>query len=332
MSESEALRRREAVRHDELARLERMVEIRLLEDRIKELFGQGLVSGTTHTAQGQEAVSVGVAASTRPSDSVCCTYRGHAHALALGLTPEAVLGEVLGRSIGCMRGLGGSMHLSDPDVGLMPTMAIVGAGIPIAVGAALSAATTGTDSVAVALFGDGATNIGAFHEGLNLAAVWQLPVVFICENNLYGEYSPLATTTPVSDLAVRATSYAMANEIVDGQDLTAVETAVGRAVERARAGDGPTFLEAKTYRYSGHSRSDKALYRPEGELEAWQARDPITLYAGLLEQRGTLGEKGLDEVVERQRARLADVEKAVLESPLAPVAAMFANVVTPARR
>ncbi len=328
----DALRRREAVREDRLARLERMIEIRLLEDRIKDLFGQGLVSGTTHTAQGQEAVAVGIAAQTRPDDAVCCTYRGHAIALALGLTPDTVLGEVLGRSIGCMQGLGGSMHLSDPDVGLLPTMAIVGAGIPIAVGAALSFATRGTDSVALAVFGDGATNIGAFHEGLNLASVWKLPAVFVCENNLYGEYSPLATTTPVQDLAVRATSYAMASEIVDGQDLEAVGGAVGRAVARARAGEGPTFLEAKTYRYSGHSRSDKALYRPEGELEHWQERDPIRLYAAELSESGELGGTTLDELFERQAAVLDEVQERVVASPPAGAAQMFANVLVPTSR
>jgi TPP-dependent pyruvate/acetoin dehydrogenase alpha subunit len=326
---SPALRRREEVRRSKTARLERMVEIRLIEDRIKELFGQGLVSGTTHTAQGQEAVSLGIASQTLPTDAVCCTYRGHALALALGLTPDAVLGEILGRSIGCMHGLGGSMHLSDPDVGLLPTMAIVGAGIPIAAGAALSFATTGRDSVAVSVFGDGATNIGAFHEGLNLAAVWHLPAVFVCENNLYGEYSALRSTTPVQDLAVRAASYAMPSEIVDGQDLEAVEAAVGRAVARARAGEGPTFLEAKTYRYSGHSRSDKALYRPEGELERWQARDPIQLYAEKLTASGELGEKGLEEIVERQAALLEELQERVLASPVAEPALMFAHVLVP---
>jgi TPP-dependent pyruvate/acetoin dehydrogenase alpha subunit len=326
---SPQVRRRLEVRDEPVARLERMIEIRLLEDRIKDLFAQGLVSGTTHTAQGQEAVAVGIAATTLPSDALCCTYRGHALALALGMLPETVLGEVLGRSIGCVYGLGGSMHLSDPEVGLLPTMAIVGAGIPVAVGAALTFASTGSDSVALSVFGDGATNIGAFHEGLNLAAVWKLPVVFVCENNLYGEYSPLASTTPVADLVVRASSYDMPAEIVDGQDLDAVSDAVGRAVARARAGGGPTFLEAKTYRYSGHSRSDKATYRPEGELERWQSRDPIQLYAAKLAESAGLPAGGVDELFARQRQLLDDVQQRVLDSPVADLPLMFQHVLVP---
>ncbi|HWM35174.1 MAG TPA: thiamine pyrophosphate-dependent dehydrogenase E1 component subunit alpha [Pseudolysinimonas sp.] len=262
---------------DPLGRYRRMVEIRLTEDIIKDLFASGLVAGTTHTCQGQEAVAVGVASVLRPTDMVCCTYRGHGHALALGMPPVAVLGEILGREIGCVGGLGGSMHLSDRDIGLMPTMAIIGAGIPIAAGVAWAAQLRGRDDVGVSLFGDGASNIGAFHEALNIAALWKLPAVFICENNLYGEYSPLAATTSVTDIAVRGTAYGMRSQIVDGQDLEAVMAAVGDAVGHARAGEGPTLIEMKTYRFAGHSRSDLATYRPEGELEAWLARDPIVI-------------------------------------------------------
>ena len=226
-SDNEQVQRRLELKSSRLSRLERMMEIRLVEDRIQDLFARGLISGTTHTSQGQEAVSVGLGVATRPTDVVCCTYRGHGVALALGIKPEAVLGEVLGRQIGCMGGLGGSMHLSDPDVGLLPTFAIVGAGTPIAVGAALTFATTQSDGVAVSVFGDGATNIGGFHEGLNLAAVWNLPAIFICENNLYGEYSPIASTTAVTDITTRALSYGMNAEAVDGQDLDAVEATSG---------------------------------------------------------------------------------------------------------
>ena len=178
---------------DPILRWDRMLEIRNLEDRIKDLFAEGLVHGTTHTCQGQEAVSIGIAMSLRPTDQVCCTYRGHGAALALGMTVDSVLGEIMGRTIGAIGGVGGSMHLSEPTIGLLPTSAIVGAGIPIAVGAALSAQVLGEDRCAVSIFGDGASNIGAFHEGLNLAAIWKLPVVFICENNTYGEYSRLHT-------------------------------------------------------------------------------------------------------------------------------------------
>jgi acetoin:2,6-dichlorophenolindophenol oxidoreductase subunit alpha len=317
-----------------VSRLERMMEIRLVEDRIQELFAQGLIPGTTHTSQGQEAVAVGLAAATLPTDVVSCTYRGHGVALggggvwsgAVGILPSAVLGEVLGREIGCMGGLGGSMHLSDPGVGLLPTFAIVGAGLPIAVGAALSFATTGRDGVAVSVFGDGATNIGAFHEALNLAKVWNLPVVFVCENNLYGEYSPIATTTAVTEIAARARAFDMTSDVVDGQDVDAVYDVVASAVARARAGDGPTLVEAKTYRYVGHSRSDQATYRPAGELEAWQARDPVELFAAKLVEDGALSAGELDEVRLHQRRRIDDAQEEVLASPAGSVPQMFAHV------
>lgn len=323
--------RRHELNENRLARLERMMEIRLVEDRIQDLFAQGLVNGTTHTSQGQEAVAIGLAAATRATDIVCCTYRGHGHALALGMAPEVVLGEVLGRAIGCMGGVGGSMHLSDPDVGLLPTFAIVGAGTPVAVGAALQFATKKTDGVALSVFGDGATNIGAFHEGLNLAAVWKLPVVFVCENNLYGEYSPLSSTTAVENIVVRAVSYAMASETVDGQDVDAVEDSIGRAVARARSGGGPTLIEAKTYRYAGHSRSDKAPYRKEGELEEWLARDPIELFAQKLIASGELNQATLDEIRLRQIQLIDLAQEQVLASPLSSIPHMFKNVLSPSK-
>lgn len=324
--EETSLGRRRALGSSRLARLERMLEIRLLEDKVLEIFGEGLIPGTTHTCQGQEAVSVGVALAARPADVVACTYRGHGMALALGVTREAVLGEIMGRQVGCMGGLGGSMHLSDPDVGLLPTCAIVGAGIPIATGAALTAQVLGNDSVAISVFGDGATNIGAFHEGLNLAAIWRLPVVFVCENNQYGEYSRIDRTTPVQDLAARAGSYDMPSEIVDGQDVDAVEAAVTRAVARARLGDGPSFVEAKTYRYAGHSRSDKAAYRPPGELEAWQQRDPIALFAAKLEGEGTLGDLGLEQLRAEQGRQLEASIRHVMDSPRPTATQMFSHV------
>jgi acetoin:2,6-dichlorophenolindophenol oxidoreductase subunit alpha len=306
---------------DPIARLTRMIEIREFEGRVKALFLEGTVAGTTHLCEGQEAVAVGLAAVLRPTDPVTCTYRGHGVALALGCTPVAVLGEIMGRTVGMLGGVGGSMHLCDPSVGLLPTFAIVGAGIPVAAGAALSAQVQGRDDVAVAVFGDGATNIGAFHETLNLAATWRLPVVFVVENNLYGEYTPIARTTPVADLADRAASYAMPAEIVDGQVLDEVAVAVGRAVDRARDGGGPTLLEMKTYRYSGHSRSDTGPYRPEGELEAWAERDPITLYAR--ELPGSLDLDALRaEVVTRIEETVAEVKAA----PEPSVEAMFRHV------
>jgi pyruvate dehydrogenase E1 component alpha subunit len=310
-----AIRRRAALRSDRVALLERMIEIRLVEDKVLELFGAGHIAGTTHTSQGQEAVAAGIADAIPPTDIVMCTYRGHGLALALGVTPAAVLGEILGRTTGCMGGLGGSMHLSDPAVGLLPTSAIVGAGLPIAAGAALAAQVLGKDRVAIAVFGDGAANIGAFHEALNLASVWRLPVVFVCENNLYGEYTRINITTSVTDLAERAASYAMPGQVVDGQDVDAVRGSVEAAATRARRGDGPTFIEAKTYRYSGHSRSDAAAYRPEGELAEWLARDPITLFTRRLAAEGLLTESQVNSIWEHQRAIVDREVERVLAAP-----------------
>ncbi len=329
---SEALERRRALKESRLERLRRMVEIRLVEDRIIESFGEGLIAGSTHTCQGQEAVSVAIAAVLQPTDTVACTYRGHGMALALGMTREALLGEVFGRRIGCMGGLGGSMHLSDPTVGLLPTFAIVGAGVPIGVGAALAAQVKGSGNISVSVFGDGATNIGAFHEGLNLAAIWSLPTVFICENNLYGEYSPLAKTTPVTDIAVRAASYGMEGAIVDGQNLDALEEVIGAAAVRAREGGGPTLIEAKTYRYAGHSRSDKGAYRPSGELEAWLQRDPITLYARKLVEEGSADQGTLDAMREETGRQLDESIETVLASPVPDPSAMLANITAGRKR
>jgi TPP-dependent pyruvate/acetoin dehydrogenase alpha subunit len=318
---------RRAALADPIEQLDRMYEIRIFEDRIKELFGQGLIHGTTHTCQGQEAVSIALALAARPTDHVCCTYRGHGHALALGMTPASVMGEITGRVSGAVGGVGGSMHLSDRSVGLMPTSAIVGAGIPIAAGAALTAQVLGRDDCAIAVFGDGATNIGAFHEGLNLASIWRLPVVFVCENNVYGEYSRIDLTTPIEHLADRAASYGMPAEIVDGQLVGVVEDAMRRAIERARQGDGPTLIECKTYRYSGHSRADAATYRPAGELDAWLARDPIVLHQQLLIREGTIGEADVAHIESRVRARIEECIEQTMATEPAGVAAMFSNVI-----
>jgi len=221
------------------------------------------------------------------------------------------------------------MHLSERSVGLLPTSAIVGAGIPIAAGAALTAQVRGEDNCAIAVFGDGATNIGAFHEGLNLAAIWQLPVVFVCENNSYGEYSRIDLTTPITDLAVRAASYAIPSEIVDGQDVDSVISAVASALERARSGGGPAFLECKTYRYSGHSRADQATYRPAGELDEWLARDPLELYRNQLIAEGTLDAAKAEALRSSIVQRIEDCVERVMASEPAGVAAMFEHVYAP---
>jgi len=269
-----------------------MLLIRCFEDKVQQLFLQGLVPGTTHLCQGQEAVAVGAVRALAPDDYLTITYRGHGQALARGVDPEAAFAELMGRTTGLCKGRGGSMHLTDFSRGLIGAFAIVGAGLPVAVGAALSAKLRGTTQVAMTFFGDGATNIGTFHEALNMASVWKAPVVFVCENNLYGEYSPIRTTTPLDDLAQRASAYAMPGVVVDGNDVDAVYAAATRAIARARAGEGPTLLECKTYRYSGHSRTDPAKYRQPGELEAWKARDPITRLGQRLASEGVLSVAG----------------------------------------
>jgi len=308
--------RRSALHDSRTAVYERMVEIRRLEERIQTLFTEGHVRGSTHLCIGQEAVSTGLASVTPSTDWVTCTYRGHGMALALGTTPEAVLGEILGRGTGCAGGVGGSMHLVDVAAGLMPTSAIVGAGLPIACGIAMAAKLNGTGRVALTVFGDGSTNIGAFHESLNLAAIWKLPVVFVCENNLYGEYTRIELSTPLEDLAERAASYAMPSEIVDGQDHDVVAAAVTRALDRARAGDGPTLLEMKTYRYSGHSRSDPATYRPAGELDLWKQRDPLAIFRARLIEEGELTSAEADAIDTRVAAAVeAAADHAIAADP-----------------
>jgi acetoin:2,6-dichlorophenolindophenol oxidoreductase subunit alpha len=270
----------------QLELLRSMIEIRLFEDECHRMFAQGLVRGSTHLGQGQEAVSVGACAALRDGDTMTCTYRGHAATLAMGAPLDRAFAEILGKAGGLCEGKGGSMHLTDVSRGALGSFAIVGAHLPIAVGAAFAARYRRTGAVSVCFFGDGAANIGAFHESLNLASIWKLPAIFVCENNLYGEYSPIATTTPIERLADRADAYAMAKARVDGNDVTAMHAAAAGAAERARAGGGPTLIEAMTYRQKGHSRSDPAAYRPEGELEHWLARDPIALHERALQAAG----------------------------------------------
>jgi pyruvate dehydrogenase E1 component alpha subunit len=292
--------------HRRLHWYRQMALIRAFEDKVQQLFMTGRIEGTTHLCQGQEAVSVGAVGAMAPGDVQTNTYRGHGEALALGMDPEVAFAEMMGRATGGSKGLGGSMHLIDTAGGNIGANAIVGAGLPIAVGAAMAFRLRSEPHVALTFVGDGATNIGTFHESLNMAAVWQAPVVFIVANNLYGEYSPVRMTTPIDDLARRADPYGMPGVIVDGQDVEAVHAATAEAIARARAGDGPSLLEMKTYRYRGHSRSDPAKYRPEGELEAWKARDPILVLGTRLAEAGLLG---VDE-----QAALAEQMKTAIDA------------------
>jgi len=317
---------RRAALSDPVARFERMVEIRDFEERVNGLFAAGSIHGTTHHCMGQEALDIGLAVALRPSDVVTTTYRGHGVALALGMEPDTVLAEIMGKEAGCTGGVGGSMHLCDMTVGLLPTFAIVGAGLPVAAGAALAFQCRGEDRVAVAVFGDGATNIGAFHETMNLAVAWNLPIVFLLDNNVYAEYSRINLTTPIEDLHLRAASYAMPSVVVDGMDVTAVEAVLLEAVARARAGGGPTLVEAKTYRFAGHSRADTGPYRPAGEVEAWQKRDPLLVTRQALLAAGLADDAELDRVDATVRARLAETVERVSSWPEPATAAMFENV------
>jgi len=270
-----------------LAMYRTQVEIREAEQRAFDLFLQNLVKGTSHLSLGQEAVAAGFAAAMRPGDLSFCTYRGHAHTLARGVPIVKVLGELMQRDIGLMRGKGGSMHLTSVEHGVMGSYAIIGAHLPIACGAAWRAQYKGQKDVSVCFFGDGTTNIGAFHEALNFAAVWKLPVVFVCENNLYMEYTPIGDVTAVPHPAAdRAASYGLPRIIVDGNDADVVYRTALAAYDKARAGDGPSLIECLTYRHSGHSRADPAKYRPEGELDKWKERDPIKIYRKRLKQFG----------------------------------------------
>jgi len=263
------------------------VVIREAETRAFDLFLQNLVKGTSHLSLGQEAVAAGFAVAMRPGDLTFCTYRGHAHTLARGVPVVQVLGELMGRDNGLMRGKGGSMHLTSEEHGVMGSYAIIGAHMPIACGAAWRAQYRGDKDVSVCFFGDGTTNIGAFHEALNFAVIWKLPVVFVCENNLYMEYTPIKDVTAVEHPAAdRAAAYGLERVIVDGQDADEVYRAAQKAYETARAGAGPSLIECMTYRYSGHSRADPAKYRPEGELDRWKKRDPIIIYRERMKQFG----------------------------------------------
>ncbi len=268
-----------------------MAVIRATEKAAHDAFLAGLVKGTTHLAAGHEAVAVGASAALRPDDYVFATYRGHHHAMARGATPEECLAELMSKATGVCKAKGGSMHLTKASAGMLGSYAIVGAHLPLAAGAAWSARLRGSGQVAVAFFGDGATNIGAFHEALNLAAVWSLPALFVCENNLYMEYTPIGEVTAVSNPAAdRAGGYGLPAEIIDGNDVVVVRDAVARAAERARSGRGPTVLEAKTYRHFGHSRTDPGSYRPEDEVRQWLSRDPLDIARARLEALGVPAE------------------------------------------
>src|SRR5438270_2124913 len=261
--------------------------LRQAEQRAYDLFLQNLVKGTSHLSLGQEAIAAGFACAMKKGGLSFCTYRGHAHTLARGVPVEQVLGELMQRDNGLMRGKGGSMHLTSAEHGVRGSYAIIGAHLPIACGAAWRAQYKGDKDVSVCFFGDGTCNIGAFHEALNFAAVWKLPVIFGCENNLYMEYTPIRDVTAVEHPAAdRAAAYGLPRIVIDGNDADVVYRTARDAYEKARAGGGPALIECMTCRCSGHSRADPAKYRPEGELEKWKERDPLKIYRARLAQFG----------------------------------------------
>jgi acetoin:2,6-dichlorophenolindophenol oxidoreductase subunit alpha len=281
-----------------------MVELRDFEQRAYDLFMENLIKGTSHLALGQEAIAAGFAVAMRKDDYTFCTYRGHGHTLARGASMAAAMGELLGRANGMLHGKGGSMHLTDVTHGAMGSYAIVGAHLPIAAGAAWSAQVRKSGQVAVCFFGDGTTNIGAFHEALNLAVIWKLPVVFVCENNRYMEYTPIESVTAVKNPAAdRAPAYGLESILVDGNDADVMYETASRTIARARSGEGPSLVEALTYRHGGHSRGDPASYRPKEEVREWMNRDPIKQYRERLKSTG-VGEEALRKIDDDARRKV----------------------------
>ena len=273
-----------------LALYKDMVFIRRFLEKVDGLYRQGQIHGPVHLGLGQEAIAVGAASALRPDDYSIGTYRGHAHALARGTSPEAVLRELLGRQGGLCGGKGGSMHITSVKDGYYGSYAIVGAHLPVACGLAWASRIKRTEQVTLCFFGDGTVNIGAFHEAVNLAAIWRLPVIFICENNQYMEYTPISTMIPVARPAAdRASAYGLRSILIDGNDVAAVRSTIAEAVDRARNGEGPSLIEADTYRLKGHSALDPAAYRPAEEVASWKAKDP------LLRQYAALREAGVAE-------------------------------------
>ncbi len=292
-----------------------MLTIRFFEEKVFELYGQNLVPGTIHLYAGEEAVAVGVCANLRKDDYITSTHRGHGHCIAKGARLDKTMSEILGRRTGYCKGKGGSMHIADFNIGMLGATAVVGAGIPIAAGAGLSIKLRGTDQVVACFFGDGASNQGTFHEAINLAAVWSLPVVFVCENNLYAMGTRQSRVMLIENIADRAKAYGIPGIAVNGNDVLAVSESARKAVERARQGKGPALIECKTYRHKGHSRFDPAAYRPKQEVDAWLKKDPIAIFQTRLLDMGILSEASVEQLVHECRKAVDDATKFALKSP-----------------
>jgi acetoin:2,6-dichlorophenolindophenol oxidoreductase subunit alpha len=308
----------------------RMLLIREAEKSCGALFAEGAIPGFIHLSDGQEAVSVGVMASLRPDDTIASTHRGHGHALAKGLSLDGFFRELMGKADGACKGRGGSMHVADLSVGMLGANGIVGAGSPIAVGAAFADKYRKKGQVAVTFFGDGATNIGAFHEAANMACALKLPVVFACENNEYGEFTPRSKTMAITDIVDRAAGYGMPGVIVDGMDVIAVHEAATEAVARARRGEGPSLIEAKTYRfYNHHGIQNLGLkYRPDAEVDEWKARDPIFRFEERLIENGTATSEQIEAIWAELRADIDTAIKFADDSPLPDPSQVMVDVYT----
>lgn len=301
-----------------LSAFEQMLTIRAFEERAEQLFYQSEVRGSVHLGIGQEAVAVGARAALRAGDLVAPTYRGHAYALAWGMPVLAAFGELFGRAIGSNRGRGGSKHFADLDRGVLPGNAIVAASLPIACGTAFAARLDRREEITLVPFGEGATNQAVFHEAMNLAVLWDLPVIFLCENNLYSEMTPIARMSRNVDISERATAYPMPSAIADGMDVTAVEEAVSVAADRARRGGGPTFIEAKTYRFCGHMPGDSEPYRTKEEVAEWRKRDPIDKARRELQEAGRTSDE-LESISRTVSTAVMEAEGAAREAALPSV-------------
>ncbi|MGQ9726490.1 MAG: pyruvate dehydrogenase (acetyl-transferring) E1 component subunit alpha [Candidatus Bathycorpusculaceae bacterium] len=293
----------------------KMVEIRFFEEKVFDLYAQNLVPGTIHLYAGEEAVAVGVCTALTKDDYVTSTHRGHGHCIAKGADLKRTMAEIFGKKTGYCKGKGGSMHIADFSIGMLGATAVVGAGIPIAVGAGLSIKIRKTSHVVACFFGEGASNQGTFHEGINMASVWRLPVIFICENNLYAMGTRQSRVMNIENVADRAVAYGIPGVVVDGNDVLAVYEATRKAVERARKGEGPTLIECKTYRHKGHSRVDPAKYRPKEEVEEWLAKDPIKRFKERLLQTKTLKEAEIQQIEREVSAEIEEAVRFAMESP-----------------
>jgi pyruvate dehydrogenase E1 component alpha subunit len=293
----------------------KMLEIRLFEEKVFDLYGQNLVPGTIHLYAGEEAVAVGVCSNLNVDDYITSTHRGHGHCIAKGADLRRTMAEILGKKTGYCKGKGGSMHIADFAVGMLGATAVVGAGLPIAVGAGLSAKLRKTSQVVACFFGEGASNQGTFHESINMASVWALPVVFVCENNLYAMGTRQSRIMSIQNVADRAAAYGIPGVMVDGNDVLVVYEAARTAVERARAGKGPTLIECKTYRHKGHSRVDSGKYRPKEEVEEWLGKDPLKRFRQAMLGNGILTQTELEHVETEVADEVADAVKFALDSP-----------------